>query len=316
MSIDLITRRDWKARAPKGAYTPISGTRGVKVHYTGGNVPADITHPDNHHKCVVLVRGFQNHHMDGNGWTDLAYSMVACPHQKVFEGRGPFKLTAANGAGLNSQHYSVLALVGSSGFTHPNDGVLDAITYLRDHGRAGKEIKGHRDGYSTDCPGGPLYDWVKRGAPRPAGGASPARPDKPATGKPATPSKPATGKGWPGRYLAYKPDAMMTGPDVSEWQRILKRNGYTVDVDGKFGKMTRAATVVLQREDHTRQGGRWQTRVHGRRRRGGGVAADLRRLLGKHTPGMAGKLYPCRSGPYPLDFPRLLPGPPLGSAAT
>ncbi|MER5322285.1 peptidoglycan recognition protein family protein [Streptosporangium roseum] len=251
MSIDLITRRDWKARAPKGAYTPISGTRGVKVHYTGGHVPADIAHSDNHHKCVALVRGFQNHHMDGNGWMDLAYSMIACPHRKVFEGRGPNRLTAANGAGLNSQHYSVLALVGSSGFTQPNDGVLhgvlDAIGYLRDRGRAGTEIKGHRDGFSTSCPGGPLYAWVKRGAPRPGGNAGPARPDKPA---PATPPKPAKpGGGWPGRYLSYKPDAIMTGEDVAEWQRILKRNSYTVAVDGKFGKMTRAATVVLQRAE-------------------------------------------------------------------
>ncbi|WP_433542020.1 peptidoglycan recognition protein family protein (plasmid) [Streptosporangium sandarakinum] len=247
MGIDLITRREWKARAPKGAYTPISSTRGVKVHYTGGKVPADLADPGNHHKCVELVRGFQNHHMDGNGWLDLAYSMVACPHRKVFEGRGPGRLTAANGAGLNSQHYSVLALVGSSGLTHPNDGVLhgvlDAIDYLRDHGRAGKEIKGHRDGFSTDCPGGPLYEWVRRGAPRP-GGSAPARP---ATPKP-TPAKPKPSGGWPGRYLAYKPDAMMTGEDVAAWQRILKRNHHTIDVDGKFGRMTRAATVVLQRE--------------------------------------------------------------------
>ncbi|MEU4331443.1 peptidoglycan recognition protein family protein [Nonomuraea dietziae] len=244
MAIDLITRRDWNARRPAGAYTPINSTRGVKVHYTGGVVPASIV--QDHAVCVRLVQGFQKHHMDGNGWMDFAYSLAACPHRKVFEGRGPHKLTAANGAGLNSQHYSVLALVGSSGFTRPNNGVLhgirDAIDYLRQHGRAGNEIRGHRDGFSTTCPGQPLYDWIKDGAPRPGGepagnGGGQSKPTKP-SGKPGA---------WPGRYLAYKPDALMRGQDIADWQRMLKRKGYTVDVDGVFGKMTRAATIVLQR---------------------------------------------------------------------
>jgi hypothetical protein len=87
-------------------------------------------------------------------------------------GRGPHHLPAANGAGLNTGHYAVLGLGGSKGFTEPTDGllhgILDAVDYLREHGNAGREIKGHRDGYATDCPGGPLYAWVKRGAPRPS----------------------------------------------------------------------------------------------------------------------------------------------------
>src|SRR5690606_20045753 len=44
--------------------------------------------------------------------------------------------------------------------------IRDGIDLLRRHG-AGGEIKGHRDGYATACPGGPLYAWVQKGAPRP-----------------------------------------------------------------------------------------------------------------------------------------------------
>lgn len=252
MSIDLITRKEWGARDPRGSYDRVSSTRGVKVHYTGGAVPSDIYKPANHAKCVSLVRAFQNQHMDSNGWIDLAYSMVGCPHRKVFVGRGPLNLTAANGEGQNTGHYSVLALVGSTGFTVPNDdvlhAVLDAIQYLKDHGHAGKEIKGHQDGYSTDCPGGPLYAWVRGGAPRPD--AKPTTPPKPSTPpKPTTPPKPA-GKPWPGRYLSYRAGApMMSGADVAEWQRMAKAKNYTVTVDGDFGPMTRAATRVLQRDE-------------------------------------------------------------------
>ncbi|WP_285780373.1 peptidoglycan recognition family protein [Microtetraspora sp. NBRC 13810] len=141
----------------------------MKVHYTGGRVdPALAT---DHGRCDDAVRGVQNGHMDGNGWADIGYSMVVCPHGYVFMGRGPLVLPSANGAGLNSGHYAVLGLVGASGLTRPSDamlnGIVDAVEYLRDKGNAGREIKGHRDGYATACPGDALYAWVRRGAPRP-----------------------------------------------------------------------------------------------------------------------------------------------------
>ncbi|WP_191897622.1 peptidoglycan recognition protein family protein [Planomonospora parontospora] len=151
----------------------------MKVHYTGGYVPPGIV--DDHRICIELVLAFQRMHMSGGRgetYIDLGYSLVACPHQRVFMGRGPGVVPAANGAGLNSGHYAVLALVGSSGFTEPNDGMLhavvDAIEYLRREGGAGREVKGHRDGYATSCPGGPLYAWVRAGARRPK--TAPAKP--------------------------------------------------------------------------------------------------------------------------------------------
>jgi len=169
MAIDLVTRSEWGARAPKGAYSYLASTRGVKIHYTGGHVdPRTLT---DHSRCVAAVRAIQAMHMDGNGWIDIGYTAVACAHRKVFVGRGPHHLPAANGPGLNSGHYAVLGLVGTSGVTHPPDamlhGIRDAIEWLRREGGAGPEIKGHRDGYPTDCPGGPLYAWVRAGAPRP-----------------------------------------------------------------------------------------------------------------------------------------------------
>ncbi|WP_433224461.1 peptidoglycan recognition protein family protein [Microtetraspora malaysiensis] len=126
--------------------------------------------------------------MDGNGWMDIGYSLVVCAHRKVFVGRGPHVLPSANGAGLNSGHYAVLGLVGTSGVVNPPDamlhGIRDAIEYLRANGGAGVEIKGHRDGYATSCPGGPLYAWVQKGAPRPA---TTTPPDPKPTPTPDTP---------------------------------------------------------------------------------------------------------------------------------
>ncbi|MET9340105.1 N-acetylmuramoyl-L-alanine amidase [Nonomuraea sp. NPDC003804] len=233
MAIDLVLRRDWRARSPRGSYTQLESTRGVKVHYTGGRVDPGIVR--DHAKCVALVQSIQNFHMDSNGWIDIGYSFVACPHRKVFEGRGAHHLPAANGAGLNSGHYAVLGLVGNAGLVQPPDGVLhailDAILHLREEGAAGREIKGHRDGFNTDCPGDPLYGWVRRGAPRPGGQEPPTPPQAPP---------------FPGRLLKFPP--VMRGDDVRTWQRQMSRRGWTVDVDGAYGAGSREVCRRFQRE--------------------------------------------------------------------
>ncbi|MEQ4718576.1 N-acetylmuramoyl-L-alanine amidase [Nonomuraea sp. B19D2] len=229
VAIDLVLRRDWNARAPRGDYTQLDSTKGVKVHYTGGQVDPGIV--SDHSGCVALVRSIQAYHMDGNGWIDIGYSYVACPHKKVFEGRGLHRLPAANGPGLNTGHYAVLGLVGNSGLVRPPEGVLhailDAVQYVRDEGNAGKEIKGHRDGYSTDCPGEPLYAWVRRGAPRPG------------TTPPAAPP-------FPGRLLRYPP--VMHGDDVRTWQAQMNKRGWTLTADGAYGAQSRDVCRRFQRQ--------------------------------------------------------------------
>ncbi|MFE0151798.1 hypothetical protein ACFWY5_31950 [Nonomuraea sp. NPDC059007] len=123
----------------------------------------------------------QRMHMAGGReqpYSDIGYNLGSCPHRRILIGRGAGILPAANGAGLNSGHYAVLAFVGFSDFTVPNDdllhAVLDAVDYLREHGGAGREIRGHRDDYATSCPGHHHYGWIRRGAPRPTA-ASPLR---------------------------------------------------------------------------------------------------------------------------------------------
>jgi hypothetical protein len=233
VAIDLVLRRDWNARAPRGDYTQLDSTKGVKVHYTGGRVDPAIV--SDHSRCVALVRSIQGYHMDGNGWVDIGYSFVCCPHRKVFEGRGLYHLPAANGPGLNAGHYAVLGLVGNSGLVQPPDlilhGILDAVQYARDHGRAGKEIKGHRDGYATDCPGDPLYTWVRRGAPRPGGGNGAPEPSAPP---------------FPGRLLTYPP--VTRGQDVRTWQERMRERGFELAVDGAYGPGSREVCVRFQQE--------------------------------------------------------------------
>jgi len=232
--LKLITRTQWGARKAKADASYLATTRGVKVHYTGGNVDPRLA--DDHDRCVALARQIQNGHMDGNGWNDVGYNFLCCPHRYVFEGRGLHRLPAANGKGLNTGHYAILGMVGNKGLTTPNDdlkhGIRDAIEHVRAKGGAGAEIKGHRDGYATDCPGGPLYGWVKDGAPRPAS-QTPGTP-------PATPTVKAPA--YPGRVLRVG----SRGKAVTTWQQQMQTRGWTIAPDGAFGPATETVARKFQ----------------------------------------------------------------------
>lgn len=155
---------------PSGAPTQTT-TKGVKVHYEGTPVSTRLL--TDHDACISEWKAIRASHLanTAENYSDVAYNYAACPHGYLLEGRGIGKRTGANGnQTLNIAHYAIVGLVGSSGLTEPTDGMLtairDGIDLLRQHG-AGSEIKGHRDGYATACPGGPLYAWVQKGAPRP-----------------------------------------------------------------------------------------------------------------------------------------------------
>lgn len=232
MAIALVNRTLWKARSPLGSLDSMPlGVRGIKCHYTGGRVDPDIL--SDHALCLKTIRQIQNHHMDGNRWMDIGYSFCVCPHRKVMVGRGLRNLPAANGSGLNSDHYAVLALVGSSGLTKPNDlmlhGLVDAIEYIRKIGPAGTQVKGHRDGYATSCPGSTLYKWIQEGA---------GRPDD---------DGPSKDPAFPGRLLRYPP--MTSGADVRTWQKEAKAKGYSITVDGHYGPASRLVCLAIQRKE-------------------------------------------------------------------
>ena len=170
----LVTRSDlgWPASAAPAQTT----TKGVKVHYEGTSVSKNLL--TDHAACIAEWKAIRKSHLanKAENYSDVAYNYAACPHGYLMEGRGLRKRTGANGnQALNQGHYAILGLLGSSGLTEPTDAMLnalrDGIELLRKNG-AGSEIKGHRDGYATACPGGPLYKWVQQGAPRPGGGTT------------------------------------------------------------------------------------------------------------------------------------------------
>ena len=161
----FVSRDDWGARAPEGSYNDISNPEGVKIHYLGETF-SSIEHSG----CDDFMRQTQDYQMDDSpeGFMDFAYSLAVCQHGYVYDGRGAGHESGANGdEDLNAAHYAVVGFVGSEGVTEPSEdmilGFQDAIAYLRREG-AGDDILGHRDGYSTLCPGEALYALTEDGS--------------------------------------------------------------------------------------------------------------------------------------------------------
>lgn len=217
----FVTRSElgWPASAAPDQPT----AKGVKVHYLGSPWKA-TSHAD----CVAHVKEVRKSHLANKveNYSDIAYNLLVCPHGYIFEGRGKRKRTGANGnQTLNQAHYAVCALLGTSGSpTQPMvEGIQDAIAYLRSNG-AGKEVKGHRDGFATACPGEPLYALVKAGELEPV-------PKTPAP-KPKPVYAPFPGSSF---FRLGK-----THPLVTELGKALVRAGYKGYASGPGPEFTRA----------------------------------------------------------------------------
>lgn len=163
MTFTYVTRAQlgW---GPSQAPTQTDPVLGLKIHYEGTPVPVK-----DHSYCDDRWKAIRASHLanTAEGYSDVAYNWAVCNHGIVFEGRGWGKRTGANGtASLNRTHNAILWMGGTSGVVTPSavavESIKGLIHYLRSKG-AGKEIKGHRDGYATSCPGDPMYSLVKSG---------------------------------------------------------------------------------------------------------------------------------------------------------
>lgn len=160
----LIRRSEWGAREPK-AWTPIHAPVGVVFHWNG---PGLGVFP--HSRCAAKVRTIQGYHMDEKKWADIAYNALGCPHGYVFEGRGPFYRSAANGDSLSNSKWLALCWLGGEGDEFGPDSQLamrTGLMWLRENG-AGFLTEVHRTFRDTTCPGDEIVEWVRAGSAAPA----------------------------------------------------------------------------------------------------------------------------------------------------
>lgn len=211
--MNFVSRDQWGARPPYGAYTSINSTC-TTGHWEG---PGMGSFP--HDSCATKVRGIQAYHMDNNGWSDIAYNGVACPHGYVFEGRGPGHRSAANGTNASNDTSAVICYLGGEGDAFTPEGqqaMTDGANWLGD-----PMTKGHRDWYATACPGDVIYGWITSGA---SSGVAPGPGPVPQPPSGAAPP-------YPGTLLVN----FTTNHGAATWQQQMANRGWTLTVDDLYG---------------------------------------------------------------------------------
>jgi hypothetical protein len=102
-----FTRAQWGARTPK-ATTPMVAAEvvGIAVHWPAMEKPLRGTDA-----IERAIRGWQNYHMDGHGWSDIAYQVAIDQDGNVYELRGLKTRSAANGDEDVNRHYGAILLI-------------------------------------------------------------------------------------------------------------------------------------------------------------------------------------------------------------
>ena len=153
----IVSRAEWKARPARSRHTIATPTGDLYLHHTAGAL-------DENGNGVWWddMQAIQRFHMDGRGWTDIAYSFLVGGGQ-VFEGRG-VGIAGGHTKGHNSTSHAI-CLIGNYDWMKPTSQDLVAIADLVAHGAAhgwwpGRITGGHRDVGQTACPGSNLYDAI------------------------------------------------------------------------------------------------------------------------------------------------------------
>jgi hypothetical protein len=182
----VYTRADWGARdAAKPAEYASVGLRNAIEHHT---VNSNAYGPDD---VPSLIRGIQAYHMDANGWSDIGYNFLVDRFGRTWEGHGggiDKAVIGAHSGGFNTGSTGV-AIIGDFRSTGPSNVALEATarivgwklanagvdptghftaTSLSEENVAHPagstvylaRVSGHRDTWSTSCPGQVLYDLL------------------------------------------------------------------------------------------------------------------------------------------------------------
>lgn len=161
MSTKVRLRTQWGAREPKSDITAEATKKRIAIHHTAGVAKSDDK----------IVKDIQKSHMDGRGWSDIAYHFLVGPDGKIFEGRS-LDYMGAHVAGHNKETLGLnfLGCYDSVECVVPAYPAVASVTeaMIRSMGQlvgvlcahynievTNETVKGHRQfhGTKTACPG-------------------------------------------------------------------------------------------------------------------------------------------------------------------
>ncbi|MGW6600934.1 peptidoglycan recognition protein family protein [Streptomyces sp. NPDC055036] len=178
----IVSRKGWGADE-RLREKQLGYSRTVKVAFvhhsaTGNNYGCK--------QAPSVLRGIYRYHVKSSGWRDIGYNFAIDKCGNIYEGRAGGVARPVRGAhtlGFNANSVGI-AVLGTYGGTNPRAAATTAVARLSawklglhginargkvtltsgGSGKYGKgrkvrlnAISGHRDGFSTDCPGNRLY---------------------------------------------------------------------------------------------------------------------------------------------------------------
>jgi hypothetical protein len=158
LTLSMVPREGWGARpAETGKMVPHTVSR-LTVHHAG--TQQSTTGP-------VRYRGWQDWHMDGQGWPDLAYHVIIGVDGTVYEGRDP-AYRGDTGTAYDTTGHFLVVVEGDFESDQPTPAQLDSLAAVlawaaEHYGVPPATISGHRDHAATLCPGRHLEDRITSG---------------------------------------------------------------------------------------------------------------------------------------------------------
>jgi hypothetical protein len=159
--VSVVSRGQWGARPPEtGRMVPHTITR-LTVHHAGDQV--GVTGPSQ-------FRGWQNWHMSGQGWPDIAYHVLIGIDGTVYQGRDP-AFRGDTGTSYNTTGHFLVVVEGNFEVERPTDAQVQSLeavlAWASEHyGVSPATIAGHGDYAATSCPGRNLEDRIHSGTLR------------------------------------------------------------------------------------------------------------------------------------------------------
>ncbi|HEX6301082.1 MAG TPA: S-layer homology domain-containing protein [Acidimicrobiia bacterium] len=155
----VVEPRDtWDARPAKAHLMTKHTVERLTIHHAG--TQSGTTGP-------AQFRGWQNWHMDGQGWGDIAYHLLIGIDGTVYQGRDP-TYRGDTGTAYDTTGHFLVVVEGNFDHEKPTPAQVESLTRVlaaasEEYRVSSSTISGHRDHAATTCPGTHLHAMIDSG---------------------------------------------------------------------------------------------------------------------------------------------------------
>lgn len=240
-----LPRSAWNARTARPGPGALVASRveGIAFHWPG----ADTSRPISKAAVPRAIRGWQDFHMDGHGWSDIAYQVAVDQWGRIWQLRGLDTQSGANGDQDVNQRFCAVLLILVKGET-PSPEMVGAVRQVVEDAQRrypnARRLCGHgqiRPGGGTECPGPAVRAAIAAGefAARPTAQPNPTEGDD---------------VSWSDELAHWSPQNDPPGGKMSAGQQLNQARGYAEDayrtarrVEHNLARLTAAVEALARK---------------------------------------------------------------------